>query len=182
MPDFSRLEKHISDNILEAQIKLGYEGRSMSLNYTSSSLCHLLGKKLSQEQLRKILTDFAGYTAERLGMISVSDIRNGFCITVPPEGTAYIHNLNDGKGFISSLIEAVRAHRSLDEILAVFRSFSADVSVTETDNDEFQYLIRFENGIPDDYFYCMTVDEEIDGSPHVTYHRFIKEDYEDFNF
>ncbi len=182
MPDFSRLEKHILDNILEAQVKLGYEGRSMSLNYTKNSLIHLLGEKLSSEDIKQTLSDFAEYTAPRLGKLTITDIKNGFCITVPPEGTAYVHTLNDGNGFISALVEAVRQHLPLDDILAVFRKFSDSVSVTETDNDEFQYLVYFKNGIPDDYLYCLTVDQEIDGSTHVTYHRFIKEDYEDFNF
>jgi len=182
MPDFRRLEKHILDNILEAQVKLGYEGRSMSLNYTETSLKHLIGDNSSGKDLKQILSDFADYTAPRFGKLTITDIKNGFCITVPPEGTAYVNTLNDGNGFISALVEAVRQHRSLDEILAVFRRFSDSVSVTETDNDEFQYLVYFTDGIPDDYLYCLTVDEEIDGSIHVTYHRFIKEDYEDFNF
>ena len=182
MPDFRRLEKHISDNIIEAQIKLGYEGRSMSLNYTNSSLIHLLGENTPLENLRDVLDQFAEYAVQRLGPISLSEIKNGFCITIPPVGTEYIHSLDGAKDFISALVEAVREHRSLDEILSVFRSFSDAVSVTKTNIDEFQYLVRFENEIPDDYIYCLTVDEEIDGSTHVTYHRFIKEDYEDFNF
>ena len=41
--DLQRLEKNLFDNVLEAQLKLGYEGRPMSLNYTSSSLKHLTG-------------------------------------------------------------------------------------------------------------------------------------------
>ena len=52
MPDFRRLEKHILDNILEAQVKLGYEGRSMSLNYTETSLKHLLGENSSGNDLK----------------------------------------------------------------------------------------------------------------------------------
>jgi len=182
MSDFRCLEKHILDNILEAQIKLGYEGRSMSLNYTKNSLIHLLGENLSDDNIRQILFDFAEYTTPRLGKLSITDISNGFCITIPSEGTAYVHALNDKKSFICALVEAVRQHRSLEDILGIFRSFSDSVSVTETDNDEFHYLVYFENGVPDDYLYCLTVDEEIDGSLHVTYHRFIKEDYEDFNF
>ena len=182
MTDFRRLEKHILDNILEAQVKLGYEGRAMSLNYTKTSLIHLLGDSISDEELRQTLSDFAEFTAPRFGKLAITDIKNGFCITVPPEGTSYVHSLNDENGFICALVEAVRQHCSLNDILAVFRRFSDSVSVTETDNDEFQYLVYFENGVPDDYLYCLTVDEEIDGSIHVTYHRFIKEDYDDFKF
>ena len=56
------------------------------------------------------------------------------------------------------------------------------MSAEEVNNGEFDYLVRFSDGIPDEYLYCLSVEEEIDGSVHVTYHRFIKEDYEELGF
>lgn len=182
MLNFERLQKHILDNIFEAQVKLGYEGRPMSLNYTFGSLNHLLGEDLSPNDMQQALSDFAEYSLPCLGELTFTGIKNGFCITVPSEGTEYVHSRYDGGQFISKLVNGVRDHRSLGEILDIFRSVSDAVSVTETDNDEFQYLVYFENGTPDDYRYCLSVDEEIDGSVHVTYHRFIREDYDDLGF
>lgn len=182
MFNFERLEKHILDNIFEAQVKLGYEGRAMSLNYTSDSLNHLLGENLSPDRMKQALSDFSEYSAPRLGKLTFAEIRKGFYITVPPEGTKFVHSFYDGEQFISRLVEGVREHLPLEEILDIFRSFSDAVSVTEMNNGEFQYLVYFENGIPDDYRYCLSVDEEIDGSVHVTYHRFIREDYDDLGF
>lgn len=182
MLNFERLEKNIIDNIIEAQIKLGYEGRPMSLNYTCGSLKHLLDTELTAEKLQQALEDFRKYAFPRLSNLTFSAINGGFCITVPAEGTKYVHEIHNENSFISSLVDAVRGHRSLGEILAVFRSFSDHVSVTEINNEEFQYLVYFEDHTPDEYFYCLSVDEEIDGSTHVTYHRFIREDYEDLGF
>lgn len=182
MPDFERLEKNIIDNIFEAQVKLGFDGRAMSLNYTSASLAHLLGKKFTLDTLSQVLADFSDYSLPRLGQLTYSEIKNGFCVTIPPEGTKFVHSLYDGEQFISSLVGGIREHRTPEEILDIFRSFSDNVSITEMDNDEFRYLVYFENGIPDDYRYCLSVDEEIDGSIHVTYHRFIREDYEELGF
>lgn len=182
MPDFKRLEKNILDNIFEAQVKLGFDGRAMSLNYTTASLAHLLGEKLTPDEIRQVLADFSDYSLSRLGQLTYSEIKNGFCIAIPPEGTKFVHSRYDGGQFISSLVGSIREHRTLEEILDIFHSFSDSVSVTEMNNDEFKYLVYFKNGIPDDYRYCLSVDEEIDGSVHVTYHRFIREDYEDLRF
>ena len=180
--NFDRLEKNLCDNILEAQIKLGYDGRPMSLNYMLTSLRHLIGKKCSQAEMEHILFNFADHVEPKLGNISFRPITNGFCITVPSEGTAYINSSSDGKEFIRSLIEAVRSHAGLDEIVGVFRSYSDDVAFSDSDNGEYQYLIYFPDGTPDDYRYCIAVEDEMDGSTHITYHRFIKEDFEDFGF
>lgn len=182
MVDFKRLEKHIIDNIAEAQLKLGYEGRPISLNYTCSSLAHLLRTDLSQNDIQTILMDFAGYAHPHLGDLTFTPVKNGFCITIPAGGTEFVHSLYSENSFISKLISAVRDRRSLEDILNIFRSFSDSVSITKTDGDEFQYLVYFEDHTPDDYIYCLSVDEEIDGSSHVTYHRFIREDYEEFGF
>ena len=40
-----------------------------------------------------------------------------------------------------------------------------------------QYLIYFEDGEPDEFYYCLDDDDF-----GVTYHRFTKEDYIDFGF
>ncbi|MBD5159206.1 MAG: DUF3877 family protein [Ruminococcus sp.] len=54
--------------------------------------------------------------------------------------------------------------------------------IEEKNNDEFNYLVYFVDGIPDEYLYCLTVEEEIDGHLHITYHRFTREDYEELGF
>lgn len=176
--DLHRLEKNLCDNILEAQIKLGYDGRPMSLNYTSASLRHLTGSDDTENMLRV----FADEVSPRLGNMTFRPIKDGFCLTVPSEGTEYVRNSSDGKEFIRAFIGLVRSHPTVDEVLELFRSFSDKVEISETDNEEFQYLAYFPGGVPDEYVYCISAEEEIDGSTHVTYHRFIKEDYEDLGF
>lgn len=180
--NFERLKKNLCDNIFEAQIKLGYEGRPMSLNYTINSLNHLLGTNLDQSEMEKALDDFSGYAESELGSVMFRIIKNGFCAVIPIKGTEFVHKEYNGGAFISEFIEAVRRKSSLNELLNVFRKFSENVSITEINSEEFQYLVYFTNNTPDDYRYCLTVDEEIDGSYHITYHRFIKEDYDDFGF
>ncbi len=181
--DFDRLERNICDNILEAQLKLGYDGRPLSLNYTLSSLCHLLGKNMSAEDMQYALFQFALCTEPALGELSFRKTDTGYCITIPSEGTSFVNEYYDKRGFIGEFINKIRSHcSSAEEVIDIFRKYSDSVSVEEIDSDEFQYLVRFTDGIPDEYFYCISAEEEIDGSIHVTYHRFIREDYEELGF
>ena len=180
--NFERLKKNLCDNIFEAQIKLGYEGRPMSLNYTLNSLNHLIRTTLDQAQMKKALGDFSRYAEPELGSVEFRTIKNGFCAVIPVKGTQFVHKDYSGGEFISEFVEAIRKRSSLDEILNVFHKFSDNVSVNAIKSDEFQYLVYFTDNAPDDYRYCLTIDEEINGSCHITYHRFIKEDYDDFGF
>lgn len=177
--DYKRLERNITDNIKEAQIKLGFDGRPMSLNYTIKSLKSLLA---TDGDIKSALENFSAYVSNRLGIITFREIKNGFCITIPEKGTSYVNSL-DGFEFITKFINTVRKHGiSIEDVIAVFRKYSGNIVIEEKHNGEFDYLIYFEDRVPDEYFYCIALEEEIDGHIHITYHRFIKEDYEEFNF
>lgn len=180
--DLERLEKNLCDNIYEAQLKLGYDRRPMSFNYMLSSLRNLLGVRSSAEEMEKQLAEFSAFVSPRLGNISFRSIRDGFCITVPEAGTAYVNSRHEGGEFISGLVSAVREHRDADSVLELFRKASPEVCITVHDNDEFKYLAYFPDGKPDEYYYCISSEEEIDGSCHASYHRFIREDYEELGF
>lgn len=176
--NYKRLEKNIIDNIKEAQIKLGFDNRPMSLNYAESSLKNLLGT----DDVESALEDFSVSVADRLGEITFRKIKIGFCVTVSEKGTSYVNSL-DRFEFIEEFVNTVRKHGiSIDDVIAVFKKYSDNVVIEEKHNGEFDYLIYFADGVPDDYYYCITLEEEIDGHIHITYHRFIKEDYEEFSF
>lgn len=179
---FERLEKNISDNIYEAQLKLGYDNRPMSLNYTNATLCHLIGKDYTTDEMAEILEKFAEEMTEKLGKIAFHSIKDGFCITIPAEGTAYVHTQSREHEFMAKLVETVRCHADTEKVLAVFKEASENTSITELNNEEFRYLIYFPDKKPDEYYYCVSEEEEIDGSIHASYHRFIREDYEELGF
>ena len=83
-----------------------------------------------------------------------------------------------GSEFISSFIETIGKHGcTIDELLQQFHRYSDHVHVERTTHGEFDYLVYFEDGVPDDYRYCIT-----DEGCHLIYHRFTPEDYEDFQF
>ena len=180
--NFTRLEKDITENVREAQQKLGFEHRPLHLNYINSTLCHLLGTKLSDQELAEIFPELSAFTAERLGNITASPIKDGLCLTIPAEGTEWVYSTTTGNEFICALVEKARsAHENIGSFLEVFYSFAGkdNVEVREVSNDEFDLLVYFRSGVPNNYRYCINTEPFPNGHFHITYHRFIPEDYED---
>ncbi len=173
--NFARLEKNLIDNIKEAQIKLGWDNRPMSLNYMNSSLANIAGEEVNEESL----AEFCRYSEKKLDKINIRPIKDGYCFTVSAKGTSYVNNLNEGYGFITELIETVRNHcRSIDDAIGVFQRYSDKIVIEEGDGEEFDKLVYFADGIPDEYVYCLTAEPCLEGC-HIAYHRFIREDFHD---
>ena len=64
----------------------------------------------------------------------------------------------------------------LEDIIEHFKSQQKEYVVEPVDNGEFDILIRFVND-KDRYYYCFK-----DEGCHIIYHRFLPEDYADFDF
>ena len=180
--NFERLERNLFDNIYEAQLKLGYDELPLSLNYMYGTLKNLLGTG-SDTETDIVLHDFADYAEPRFGKLSYRPITDGICITVPPQGTAYVHQNASDNSFIADLIGLIREHgRSVDDVLELFRNYSGCVRIEDkSSSGEFDLLVYFEDGVPDDYRYCLSVEDDI-LCCHISYHRFIPEDYEALGF
>jgi len=174
--DFTRLKKNISDIIKEQQIKLGYRKEAVRLYYPLQSLNRLLGTELNENEMQSVLESFAESVEDEFGNINISCNNGRFCFLFPEKASEYIHTHAEEKGFLHDFITAVSKHNiSVDEIVEVFKKYSDCVHFEKVDNGEFDYLIYFENGEPDDYRYCLT-----DEGDHIIYHRFTLEDYNDF--
>ena len=65
----------------------------------------------------------------------------------------------------------------MNEILNLFHTYSENVISEKMDGDEFDLLIRFADRPEDPYYYCFK-----DEGCHIIYHRFLPEDYADFDF
>ena len=66
---------------------------------------------------------------------------------------------------------------TMNEILDLFHTYSQNIITEEINNDEFDRLIRFADKPEDTYYYCFK-----DEGCHIIYHRFLPEDYADFDF
>lgn len=176
--NYGALEQNIIDMIEEQQLKLGYLPETVRLYYPLSSLNRFLGIESSVEGMTGHLLKFSAQTKERLGGVVVSNQGERFCIAVPPKGAEYIHTHQRSKGFLTDLINTVQRHGcTLEEVLDQFYKYSKHVHMEKMNNGEFDYLVYFEDGVPDSYRYCLSVEE-----CHIIYHRYTLEDYEEFGF
>lgn len=176
--NYSELQKNVTDMIEEQQLKIGYLRETVRLYYPLSSLKNFLDVECDAETMRKYLNEFSLSVRDTLGEISLSDSDGRFCIAVSPDGVEYIYKHTDKEGFLAQLIETVRHHGcTIEQVIKVFEKFSDNVHVEQMQNNEFDYLIYFENNKPDSYRYCVTVEAN-----HIIYHRYTLKDYEEFGF
>lgn len=178
--DFEKLEKNICDVIYEAQLKMGFSSHTMSMNYPLDSLNRLLGTGADIEEMLEQLEKFADYAEERLGRIEFEKQYGGknIRLSIQSKGVDYIREHADKCSFLPEFVELMwKNTTTLDDITSLFRKYSDKVHIEESGNDEFDYLIYFEDGKPDEYIYCFA-----DEGVRMTYHRFTREDYESFGF
>ena len=89
-----------------------------------------------------------------------------------------MHDNTAPNEFIKNLVELVAKHDcTMNEILDLFHTYSQNIITEEINNDEFDRLIRFADKPEDTYYYCFK-----DEGCHIIYHRFLPEDYADFDF
>lgn len=175
--DYSRLEMSLTDVIKEQQAKLGYRKEKISLYYPLSSLNHFFGTKADAEEMMGLLKEFPAYIEERFGEVTVSHKKERFCFTVSDQASEYVHEHMKENEFIKALIDIVGRHGcTMEEIRALFRSYSDQIRIEKMDDDEFDEMICFEDG-EDPYYYCFK-----DEGCHIIYHRFLPEDYAEFGF
>lgn len=176
--NFKNLEKNIISVIKEEQIKLGYRKEVIHLYYPLSSLNNLLHTSYDILGMAKVLTDFSDFTKDRLGNIEVSNNKERFCLTFSETAAEYVHENTPDHGFIYDFIELVSSHdTSIDQIFSLFKKYSEHVHIEKTQFEDFDYLVFFEDGEPDDYLYCLK-----DEGCHIIYHRFSKDDFDEFDF
>ena len=174
--NYKRLEQSLIDVIKEEQAKLGYRKEDIRLYYPLSSLNHFFDTHADEREMNEILSGFAPYTKERLGDVLVSNKGERFCFYIPEQGAEYVHEHMDENEFIKKLVELVGKHGcTMEQIEELFRDTSDKLIIQPIDNGEFDLLIRFTDNSEDPYYYCFK-----DEGCHIIYHRFLPEDYKDF--
>lgn len=204
--DYSNLERSLIDVIKEEQAKLGYYREDIRLYYPLSSLNHFLGTDVNADKMQKILEGtgenvdetrnivegkeagsataepiVAGMNAtlsDKLGMMEVSHRGDRFCFHILPEGVEYVHENTKENEFIRELVNLVAKHGcTINQIYELFTARSDRVGREKMDNGEFDERIWFQDDADDPYYYCFKQE-----GGHMIYHRFLPEDYEDFEF
>lgn len=172
--DFEAFKKNLMDVINEFQIKLGYEESPMNLYYPLESLNRLMDVQLSVDEMEKALEEFSDLMRETMGQISNTHEGKRFCIKIPEKGIKAAYDQGKNNDFLKEFIEQTRrCNCSIDDIVGVFKRYSQDVVCEKIKSEEFDYLLYFENGNPDDFRYCIKLE-----CGHLIYHRFTPKEYE----
>ena len=121
-----------------------------------------------------LLDAFRAAERDTLGDIRISCDGERYCFRLPEEASEYVHEHTASSGFLYDFIDVIGRHgASIAEVEAVFHKYSDCVHIEQLVSEDFDYLMYFEDGVPDDYRYCLT-----DEGHHIIYHRFTPEDYE----
>lgn len=177
MNNFENLYNNIVDMIKEAQIKVGYSDNSFGIFYPLESLNSILENDQDANEMEETLKEFADFAKDRLGAIDISAVDERFSFTIPKEGTKYVHENVKDSDFLKDFIETVLTRGcTIEDIKSVFHKYSDKVIFKEMD-DEFEYLLYFADGQPDEYRYCIEFEMGM-----ATYHRFRRDEYLAFGF
>ena len=187
---YGRLAKSLIDIVKEQQAKLGYRKEIVRLYYPLSTLRHffecagadnkIAAGVISEQQMLEILApeNLPKQLTDTIGEIKVTAKNERFCIEIPPKGSEYVHENTADNEFISELIALVGTHGcTMEQITELFYKYSDDIEKKEMQNGEFDCYIRFLNDPDDTYYYCFH-----DEGCHIIYHRFLPQDYADFEF
>ncbi|MBQ8133191.1 MAG: DUF3877 family protein [Clostridia bacterium] len=179
--NFNALRENLLYVIKESQIKLGYTSNAVRLNYPLDSLNRFFGTELDKEEMQSVLSEFSDDVKDELGEIEISEFEGMFTLIVPPQGAQFVHENIKDSGFLKELIDLMKNQGSaitINEILEVFNKYSDKVKCVETENnDEFNYVVWFEDGKPDNFRYCIDID-----LGHAIYHRLAPQDFEAYGF
>lgn len=164
-----KLEKNITDQIREAQLKLGFVRETVRLYYPLDSLNAILESDIRDadsmlQELRKNFSDLRFCCHE--GRIEIS---------VPPEQVELIHREADTPAFLVDMIELFQNnhHCELADICMVFEKYSRDYICEKMPEEaDFDYVLYFKDPEIDEYYYCVKME-----MGHTIYHRFMKADY-----
>lgn len=175
MVTFDRLQQNIMDVIAEEQIKLGYRSEVIHLYYPLKSLNRLLAVDCGIAAMHQVLDDLKKAVRDKWGELEVSNEGERFCLTFAPQCAEYVHAHMAENEFLTRFIAAISRHDcAIEDIRNVFLDFSEEVTLEKIEGQDFDHLIYFTDGKPNDYRYCITFE-----GCHVIYHRFTREDFLD---
>ncbi len=168
------LRKNIINNLAESQLKIGYSENAVTLNYTGDSLRKFLLPD-EGESIEEAFAQFARHVSSELGKLTLSPFEDRYALTVPVQGVRFVHENIKPEPFLEEFITAVKTPsrlKDIEDVIQIFKKYSDRVVCRKAEHNEFEYILYFSDGIPDDFVYCIDTDFGT-----VSYHRFTKEDY-----
>lgn len=171
-----KLITNITDQIKEAQLKLGFAREMIRLYFPLDSMNAILETEFHDTQeLKKALNEDPAFVSSPLKQTAEKGKGNRIEIRVPDEGVEYVHRMIPDPEFLKTIIRLFETNHCLtiEEISGCFESFNAGYRCEKMDPDtDFDYAVYFPDKDPDGYYYCIKME-----MGHTIYHRFMEEDF-----
>lgn len=169
------LVQDITDQLKEAQIKLGFGPSTVRLYYTPAALSALTGcGETAPEALAAALAALPEIAESPLGALQIAPHEDRVEITIPENGVRYVHENVEATPFLCGLIGLFGGHHhtTMAQVTALFDAQQAPYTRRDMPaGSEFDCMLYFPGGVPDGY--CYFFKEEMG---HLSYHRFRPED------
>ena len=175
--NYQKLLDNILDVTREMQIKVGFSDDFVSLYYPERAINNLLGEKIEGDLKDKVLNSFCEYSKEKVGDITFStDDFGRVCFKLAKNAVEFAVSDMSKCAFIKELVTYVSEEKtpSFEGIEKLFKKYSQNAVVKMAEDDEFNCLAYFKDGVPDDFIYCIDVEKD-----HLHYHRLTPMDFAD---
>jgi hypothetical protein len=159
---YMKLAKNLEAMIFESTVKIGYcKGQPVGIYYTPELLGHLLSAQdYPHKSMQEFLDEFTNESRETLGEVTWTKVNGRYLITVSGKGIDYIYEKNKENYFLPDLINVLKkSNLTIEMILEVFHQYSDEVLCEKSNDDEFEYSVRFLDKDIDEFIYCFTFDE-----------------------
>ena len=177
--DFTKFINNIIDQIVEAQLKLGFAKEKMTFYYPLNSINRLLGTEFKDID-ECVNYCNAAWNGQKSGLkeLIFNNNKNVVGITVSSDGVKYVYENIEPSPFLVALIEGFKNnyHLEISDIESIFAKFGEYVKIPVSKDTGFMYAIWFKDGksIGDEYIYCINIE-----MGHTIYLRFTRDDYEE---
>lgn len=173
------LEKHILDTMKEWQLKMGSIGSDIRLYYPKGSMCRYMNVEsdIENNELIKRIVQYLELSMPYMAKVTIAEQNDRFCIHISKEGCEYVENNVQMPDFLEGMLEVLKS-QDMDSMIAYFAEYAIGHGTKlckEKDEDDGGIILYFEDEIVEPYVYC--IDENDFG---ITYHRFTREEYQEF--
>ena len=118
---YKKLERSLTDNIAEAQAKLGYSKNTMQFYYPLRTLNHFFNSEWEADEMNKALQGFIDFVAPRFGETRIEYKEHRFCFYLSEAAPTYVHEHKEKNEFIFELIQLLlKPDTSLETVTSFF--------------------------------------------------------------
>lgn len=173
---FDLFEKSVVDVTREIQLKVGVSDDGVSLYYPCAAVYRFFGVTDTENaSISRLMAEFVDFVRPRLPDLRYeTDDTGRVCIYVGSESVRYALKDIDEYEYLAKFIAYFKSDgkKSIEDVISILSRYGDVTCVRADGNDEYNYIVFFSDGKPDDYRYLIDIDDF-----HAHYHRMTPADF-----